>query len=93
MLSTIRKSQDGRNIIREYEQTQYLLGTNRRKLVNITVDALVEKFGHHPTTEEKVAYAKEIVKCFPNLRDPTTPEGYVSVFILSYSESNVPLLK
>ena len=77
-MQAIEAAEGGCRLLEEYNETQCLSASNRKRLVNITVDAMVEKFGHRPSSDEKTAYAKEIIKLFPKLRDPTTPEGYVS---------------
>ena len=41
---------------------------------------MIVKHGYFPTTEQKVECAKEIVKCFPKLKDPGSREGYVRYF-------------
>lgn len=73
----IKSTPGGIELIQEYNETNGLSAINRRKLVNIAVDSMVARYGYFPTSEQKVICAKEIVKCFPKLKDPGSAEGYV----------------
>ncbi|XP_033231855.1 uncharacterized protein LOC117182853 [Belonocnema kinseyi] len=68
--------QKGPEILEEYVKLNSLSATNRRKLVNIAVDYLVSRHGYCPSSDEKINCAKEIIKCFPKLKDPASEEGY-----------------
>ena len=53
---------------------------SRRKLINIAVDYLIARHGYCQSSNEKINCAKEIIKYFPKLKDPTSEEGYVRIF-------------
>ncbi|XP_051166535.1 uncharacterized protein LOC127284874 [Leptopilina boulardi] len=76
----IKCAPGGIELIHEYNETNGLSAINRRKLVNIAVDSMVARYGYFPTSEQKVLCAKEIVKCFPKLKDPASEEGYEIFF-------------
>lgn len=73
----IRASSGGNDILEEYERTQRLTANTRRKLVNVVVNLMIQKYGHQPSSEQKTAHAKAIVELFPKLKDPGSTEGYV----------------
>ncbi|XP_016113911.1 uncharacterized protein [Sinocyclocheilus grahami] len=66
----------GSDILKEYEQTKSLSDKTRRKLVNILVADMVEKYGRVPPVSVRVSYALGIITLFPNLKDKCSPTGY-----------------
>ncbi|KAF4118756.1 hypothetical protein G5714_000807 [Onychostoma macrolepis] len=66
----------GSDILKEYEQMKSLSDKTRKKLVNILVADMVEKYGRIPPVSIRVSYALGIVTLFPNLNDKCSPTGY-----------------
>ncbi|ROL48390.1 hypothetical protein DPX16_4216 [Anabarilius grahami] len=72
----------GSDILKEYEQTKSLSDKTRRKLVNILVANMVEKYGRIPQVSICVSYALGIITLFPNLKDKCSPTGYEQYYDL-----------
>ncbi|XP_052394318.1 uncharacterized protein LOC127951447 [Carassius gibelio] len=66
----------GSDILKEYEQTSSLSDKTRKKLVNILVADMVEKYGRIPPVSIRLSYALGIITLFPNLKDKCSPTGY-----------------
>ncbi|XP_026054773.1 uncharacterized protein LOC113040726 [Carassius auratus] len=67
----------GSDILKEYEQTSSLSDKTRKKLVNILVADMVEKYGRIPPVSISLSYALGIITLFPNLKDKCSPTGYL----------------
>ncbi|KAF4109198.1 hypothetical protein G5714_010271 [Onychostoma macrolepis] len=61
---------------KEYEQMKSLSDKTRKKLVNILVADMVEKYGRITPVSIRVSYALGIVTLFPNLKDKCSQTGY-----------------
>lgn len=73
----------GRSILREYNETRKINETSRRKLVNIVTDLVIERFGLHPTKDQKISVAKATIDVFKCFRvENSTNDGIVSNFFL-----------
>jgi hypothetical protein len=77
----IRRKPGGKEIIGYYKEHKSLNEKLRRRLVNIVVDIMTTQCGLHPTTAQKVDYAKATVDIFHSLRDPSTTYGHVRIII------------
>lgn len=69
----------GMYIIKEYEKSNTLNETMRRKLINILVDLLIQRYGLYPKSFEKTMLAIAAVKLFPKFKVDGTEHGTVSV--------------
>ncbi|XP_041839022.1 uncharacterized protein LOC121655533 isoform X2 [Melanotaenia boesemani] len=67
----------GEKILKEYSKTREITDQVRRKLVNIVVADMVEKYGNAPPMDIRTRYAMGIVGLFPSLKDPFSQKGYV----------------
>lgn len=70
----------GKEIINFYREKKTLDDPNRKKLVNISVEHMLQYMPENtlPCTQTKIDYAKTIIQLFPNLKDKYTEAGYVS---------------
>lgn len=79
----------GEKILREYRQTKEVKDPLRRKLVNIVVAAMIEKYGSAPPMDVRTRYALGIVTLFPCLKDPYSQKGYEHVFDAQSNEGYI----
>lgn len=79
MKAELLRFPEGRNILKEFEKTNQLTISLRKKLTNIVVSIIIEKHGNYPKKEIKVKYAEAIVKIFTCYYDNGT--GSVSLDI------------
>jgi len=78
--SFLRSNTAAERIFWEYDAKSTLTNQARRLLVNFVVTLLTNKYGKHPSKEQKVTAAKAVVQLFPNLKDHGTPEGYETFY-------------
>lgn len=74
------KGNGGVDIINEYNERKNLTESKRHKLVNILVDMLINRFGIHPKSYEKIMVAKAAIALFPKFKVEGTQHGIVSCF-------------
>ncbi|XP_034551823.1 uncharacterized protein LOC117821555 [Notolabrus celidotus] len=79
----------GEKILREYRQTNEVKDPLRRKLVNIVVAAMIEKYGSAPPMDIRTRYALGIVTLFPCLKDPYSQKGYEHFFDAQSNEGYI----
>lgn len=72
----------GKEIISFYKEQKTLDDANRKRLVNIVVDHMLQFMpeGILPSNETKIQYAKCITTLFPKLENKHGCLGYVSIF-------------
>lgn len=56
-----------------------LSAASRKKLTNITVSIVLEKYGRHPKKEIKLQYAKSIVNLFKCYAENDGGHGHVNI--------------
>ncbi|XP_041839021.1 uncharacterized protein LOC121655533 isoform X1 [Melanotaenia boesemani] len=79
----------GEKILKEYSKTREITDQVRRKLVNIVVADMVEKYGNAPPMDIRTRYAMGIVGLFPSLKDPFSQKGYEHFFDASSNEGYI----
>ncbi|KAK0152648.1 hypothetical protein N1851_005830 [Merluccius polli] len=87
--SLLQTKPGGEKILREYSETQEITDKVRRKLVNIVVAAMIEKYGSAPPMDARTRYALGIVTMFPCLKDPYSEKGYEHFFDAESNEGYI----
>lgn len=67
----------GKDILRLYKTQNTLTDKLRRKLVNIVIDLVIDRFGLYPTSPQKIMVAKAAVTLFPIYKVHDTQNGIV----------------
>lgn len=74
----------GQDIMRLYKSQNKLTDKLRRKLINMIVDLVIDRFGLYPTSFQKIVVAKAAVVLFPVYKVKDTPNGIVTIFESSF---------
>lgn len=66
--------------MRLYKSQSTLTDKLRRKLVNMLVDLIIDRFGLYPTSLQKTMVAKAAVTLFPAYKVKNSSNGIVIIF-------------
>lgn len=72
----------GKDILASYKKNESIDETMRRKLINIVVAFIAEKFGLFPSKEQKVSVALATVNYFQCFKVASSPHGGIVSFII-----------
>lgn len=75
----------GKDILASYKKTNSIDETMRRKLSNIVVAFLTEKFGLFPTKDQKISVALATVNYFQCFKVTNSQHGGIVSFFLNHS--------
>lgn len=88
-IATYLNTNGGKDILREHKNSRTLSERMRKKLVNLSVDLMVERFGLYPTAAQKTIVAIAVVELFPSFKTRESSDGIVSSIFLTSQINNL----
>lgn len=68
-----------------YEDGEQISNVQRKQLMNMVADLIIDTFGFYPDLNEKVMVSKAVVNLFPCLAtNPSKCGGTVSIFLIRF---------
>lgn len=77
----------GKDILHEHRTYRTMNEQKRKKMVQIVVDMLIQRFGYYPSASEKHMIAKATVNLFPCFKTCESEDGIVSSIVYIYVPS------
>lgn len=74
----------GNDILHEYKTNGTLIEKTRKKLVNLVVDLIIQRFGYYPSASDKIMVAKATVNLFLCFKTCESEDGIVSSTVYVY---------